>query len=333
MDGWVDIHNENGVAVDYGNTNNGLRTINVAPGIHSITVKSHRWKGPIIGQRVVEVPPGEFITVIFGPADLVISSSDIIFSNETLPEGETVNISATIRNEGDADTPGFTGSFYDNATLIGSVVTGPITAGGTVEMKIPWIATPAGTHEIHVFVDTGDAVYEISEDNNHAWAEVNVTVSNVPPVAVASADSTRDYISNYPVKSYAGDVISFSSAGSYDPDGEIVTYLWDFGDGETSNEENPEHVYDEPNVYSIKLTVNDDKGASNYSYKHMFIEARCPPPTDVGLTIKNAYDRKAVLKMFQAILLDYLPVQYQYIDVDVNATVLDGFNFDICIFA
>jgi hypothetical protein len=39
--------------------------------------------------------------------------------------------------------------------------------------------------------------------------------------------------------------VQFSSAGSVDPDGAPLGYLWDFGDGRTSTEANPQHVFDE----------------------------------------------------------------------------------------
>ncbi|CAM2781549.1 collagenase [Hathewaya histolytica] len=59
--------------------------------------------------------------------------------------------------------------------------------------------------------------------------------------------------------------IKFSSEGSFDPDGKIVSYEWDFGDGNKSNEENPEHSYDKVGTYTVKLKVTDDKGESSVS--------------------------------------------------------------------
>jgi len=49
---------------------------------------------------------------------------------------------------------------------------------------------------------------------------------------------------------------------SDDPDGEIVAYRWDLGDGTTSDEPNPQHNYAEPGAYAVTLQVIDDKGAT-----------------------------------------------------------------------
>jgi hypothetical protein len=57
-----------------------------------------------------------------------------------------------------------------------------------------------------------------------------------------------------------GLTIGFSSEGSWDPDGEIVSYHWDFGDGTTSLQPNPEHTYRLPDGYTAMLTVIDDEG-------------------------------------------------------------------------
>lgn len=49
---------------------------------------------------------------------------------------------------------------------------------------------------------------------------------------------------------------------SYDPDGTIVSWLWDFGDGNTSTQQNPIHTYAAPGSYSVSLTVTDNEGAN-----------------------------------------------------------------------
>ncbi|WP_038173157.1 collagenase [Vibrio pacinii] len=59
------------------------------------------------------------------------------------------------------------------------------------------------------------------------------------------------------------ETISFSSADSKDQDGEIVSYLWDFGDGSTSTQANPTHQFSKAGTYTVSLMVTDDDEASD----------------------------------------------------------------------
>jgi len=47
---------------------------------------------------------------------------------------------------------------------------------------------------------------------------------------------------------------------SADVQGTIHTWQWDFGDGETINEQNPTHTYKKSGDYTVKLTVTNDRG-------------------------------------------------------------------------
>ena len=75
---------------------------------------------------------------------------------------------------------------------------------------------------------------------------------NWPPVLKMSALNTEVCV---------GVPMEFSSAGSWDPDGEIASYWWDFGDGNISNVPNPLHIYAAAGVYNVTLTIADDAGA------------------------------------------------------------------------
>ena len=56
----------------------------------------------------------------------------------------------------------------------------------------------------------------------------------------------------------------FNSFDSSDPDGSIVNWLWDFGDGTTSNVPHPAiKVYETPGTYTVTLTVTDNDGATD----------------------------------------------------------------------
>jgi len=54
------------------------------------------------------------------------------------------------------------------------------------------------------------------------------------------------------------EIVTFDASGSYDPDGTIVGYAWDFGDGTTSTDVTTTHYYAQEGLYVVTLTVWDD---------------------------------------------------------------------------
>jgi PKD repeat protein len=67
-----------------------------------------------------------------------------------------------------------------------------------------------------------------------------------------------------PKKSTVGNIISFTDLSS-DNDGTIESYSWSFGDGTTSNQQNPKHKYSSAGKYIVNFTITDDRG-KNASY-------------------------------------------------------------------
>ncbi|MBD1584454.1 PKD domain-containing protein [Pseudoalteromonas sp. S16_S37] len=57
-----------------------------------------------------------------------------------------------------------------------------------------------------------------------------------------------------------GHALEFTSNGSNDPDGSIVSYLWDFGDGTQSTDPQVTHAYSDTGTYTVRLTVTDNTG-------------------------------------------------------------------------
>ena len=53
--------------------------------------------------------------------------------------------------------------------------------------------------------------------------------------------------------------------------GTIVSWLWDFGDGTTSTQQWPQHVYTQPGNYTVKLTVTDVNNDSHTETKNNFV--------------------------------------------------------------
>ncbi len=76
---------------------------------------------------------------------------------------------------------------------------------------------------------------------------------NQPPVAQASAN---------PASAAINQSISFSAAGSSDPNGSITSYSWNFGDGGTANGISASHSYANTGSFNVILTVTDNCGAT-----------------------------------------------------------------------
>jgi PKD repeat protein len=71
------------------------------------------------------------------------------------------------------------------------------------------------------------------------------------PIAAAGANVTSGF---------APLTVNFSSQGSFDPDGTIVGYAWNFGDGTNSTAPNPVKVYNSVGSFTAVLTVTDNSG-------------------------------------------------------------------------
>ena len=87
---------------------------------------------------------------------------------------------------------------------------------------------------------------------------------NQPPVANAGADRSGKVSEN----------ISFDGSSSYDPDGAIINYSWDFGDGSSDEGTSVQHIYSEPGDYVVTLQVTDDRGA--YSTSSINVQTTWP---------------------------------------------------------
>jgi PKD repeat protein len=80
-----------------------------------------------------------------------------------------------------------------------------------------------------------------------------------------------DQVTSYPVASFTANPtqgqpplsVNFDASTSYDPDGKIDTYAWDFGDGATGSGVKVAHIYTKKGANTAKLTVTDDENQSS----------------------------------------------------------------------
>ncbi len=120
-------------------------------------------------------------------------------------------------------------------------------------------ASPGHTYQS---AGTYSASLTVSDGTNQASSSpltivvTNLVTANQPPVAVAGAN---------PTSGIAPLAVTFSSAGSFDPEGATLAYSWAFGDGSTSTAANPSHTYQTVGTYSAQLTVSDGTNQTSSS--------------------------------------------------------------------
>ncbi len=73
-----------------------------------------------------------------------------------------------------------------------------------------------------------------------------------------------------------GTDVFFSGLNSYDDDGDIVNYAWNFGDGTTSEQAELSHTYGATGAYQASLTVTDNDGLTNTSSVTVTVTTELP---------------------------------------------------------
>ncbi len=107
------------------------------------------------------------------------------------------------------------------------------------------------------------------ELNSVAGGGANLVGSNQPPVASFTY-------------SVSGLTVNFDASASHDPDGTIVSYAWDFGDGSTGSGKTVSHTYASAGSYTVTLTVKDNNGATSAATNSITISLSADNPPSIS---------------------------------------------------
>ena len=153
---------------------------------------------------------------------------------ETVTDTLYVTLDGTGSSDADSDHLIHTWDFGDGS---------PPVLGETVTHAYP----RSGIFPVTLTVDDGTGL------GNAVAVDSTRVVIDARPLAVAGGN--RDVCS--------GDAILFDGSASSDPDGGLLRFAWDFGDGTGSEIVNPSKTYELPGVYPVTLTVRDESGLTS----------------------------------------------------------------------
>jgi len=166
-------------------------------------------------------------------------------------------------------------------TLIGKHFGDPYTNPSTQDrLSIMNISFSTSEFERRADVD-GNGVVNVNDENliiQYATGQIDqFPVQNITePVAEFT----------YPSNIRAGAETQFTDASS----GNIVSWQWDFGDGSTSNIQNPIHIFTASGTYTVRLTVTDNFGRSDSVYHDIDVLGTTPPVAIITEDITGQLD-------------------------------------------
>jgi len=175
-------------------------------------------------------------------------------SAETFDTGEIIYFNATQSSDPDGTIVTYFWDFGDGANATG--------------VTVDYSYTDDGTYTVTLTVTDDDGATDTANSTK--------TVLNRPPVALFTENATVVL---------TGEAISFNASSSYDPDGTIVSYFWDFGDGTNATGVTATHSYPAVGTYTVTLTVTDDDGATGSANATKTVSENLPP---VALFTENA---------------------------------------------
>jgi len=145
--------------------------------------------------------------------------------------------------------------------------------------------------------DMGDGTVLQGASVAHSYAAsgtytVTLTTTDTSGVSNATASDTLTVIVNAPPVPVGtgparpiavGEVASLTAAGSVDPDGEILTYRWDFGDGAVAEGPQVQYAWTKPGVFAVVLTTTDNSGTPSAQATTGFnVVVSAAPVADAG---------------------------------------------------
>ena len=148
---------------------------------------------------------------------------------------------------------------------------------------------------------------------------------NIPPNAIISASTG---LGNAPL------AVTFNALASNDPDGEIDSYTWSFGDGSIGSGFIVDHLYIEPGTFTVTLKVTDNMGASTDAAYTVIVQAGAAESTfavEFGtVPVTSSWSRISLTKEFSHPIVLASPASYNDPDpATVRIKNVDPSGFDI----
>ena len=167
--------------------------------------------------------------------------------------GQPVNIAVTVRNKGSFTENFKVIAYYDNTHIENTTVTSLAPNTQTI-VTFNWNTTgvPSGNYIIKAVAGGIPSETDLSDNT---FVDDTVTIKFRPIASFTHSPETPN----------RNELVTFNASTSYDLDGSIVNYTWNFGDINVTTVSTPiiKHVYSTPGDFLVNLTVTDNDDLKN----------------------------------------------------------------------
>ena len=162
------------------------------------------------------------------------------------------------------------------------------TISGT-SMATPHVAGGAALYLQYNPGATAQQVYDaISANSTKNKVSSSRTTNNHLLYTLGFGGGTPPPVNQPPTASFTFNVtdlmVSFNAGASSDPDGSIVSYAWNFGDGTNGSGVTTSRTYAAAGTYNVTLTVTDNEGATGTLTQSVTVTAPVAPGDDIMLS-------------------------------------------------
>jgi PKD repeat protein len=141
-------------------------------------------------------------------------------------------------------------------------------------------------------VDTGTIVEVMATPVGTNFSNAtpsSATIRLVPTSVVVPPDGMQPDFTFTPSAPGQGQAVFFQSTSKASAVNPIVSFRWDFGDGETATGSTATHAYSEPATYFARLTTFDATGRSAFTTKSITVTAGTAPTADFTVSPTNPF--------------------------------------------
>jgi len=204
------------------------------------------------------------LPVSLGPHDIAIT--DVTPSPTEVMVGETISINVTVVNEGIfIETFNVTVRYGEN--LVGTKTDVSLGVGATTTLNFTWDTAEVDPSDYRIIAE---AIVDVDNDPDDNTKHYDFVTVQKNPMAAFTYSPTEPVV---------GEAVTFDASASVPNGGTIVSYTWDFDDGNITTVAEPTitHVYASSGNFNVTLSIEDSNGLTDIVTESIAVKEASAP--------------------------------------------------------